>query len=173
LRYVPLAFESVGHAFYEEGSAVALLYKGERLGVLGRVRESVLEAYGISGPVFAAEIELGLLLGKKAGVFAYEPAPKVPAVVRDLSFLVDRGLAYQDIKSALERADIPHLESFDVIDRYAGPHIPADKTSLSIRFVFRNPRATLLTEDADRSELKILKTLKSTFEIQLREGGVG
>jgi phenylalanyl-tRNA synthetase beta subunit len=87
--------------------------------------------------------------------------------------LVDRGRAYQDIKSALERAEIPHLESFDVIDRYAGPHIPADKTSLSLRFVFRNPLATLLTEDADKSEQRILKILKSTFEIQLREGGAG
>jgi phenylalanyl-tRNA synthetase beta chain len=173
LRYAPLAFEPVGHPSYEEGSALALLYKGESFGVLGRIRESILEAYGVSGPVFAAELSLGLLLGKKAGLFAYEPPPKVPAVVRDLSFLVDRGRAYQDIKSALERAEIPHLESFDVIDRYAGPHIPADKTSLSLRFVFRNPLATLLTEDADKSEQRILKILKSTFEIQLREGGAG
>ncbi len=173
LRYAPLAFEPVGHPSYEEGSALALLYKGESFGVLGRIRESILEAYGVSGPVFAAELLLGLLLGKKAGLFAYEPPPKVPAVVRDLSFLVDRGRAYQDIKSALERAEIPHLESFDVIDRYAGPHIPADKTSLSLRFVFRNPLATLLTEDADKSEQRILKILKSTFEIQLREGGAG
>jgi phenylalanyl-tRNA synthetase beta chain len=113
---------------------------------------------------------LGCLLEKKPAVFAYEPPPKVPAVVRDLSFFVSRDIFYQEIKSAVERAAVPYLESFDIIDRYAGPHNPDGRTSLSMRFVFRNPQATLLAEEADKSVQKILKVLKSAFQIELRKG---
>jgi len=173
LRYAPLAFERTEHPSYEGRTALALLFKGERLGIIGRVRESLLAATGVAGPVFAGEIDLSLLLEKKPGAFAYEPPPKVPAVVRDLSFLVDGDVSYQDIKSAVDRAGVAFLEAFDVIDRYAGPGVPAGKTSLSLRFVFRNPQATLLAGEADKSEQKIFKTLKSAFRIQLREGGEG
>jgi len=171
LRYAGLVFLPARHASYEDGSAVEVSYKGERIGVLGRVREEILKTYGASGPVFAAEIALGFLLERQAGAFAYEPAPKVPAVVRDLSFFVDPGAAFQDIKTAIERAAVPFLESFDVIDRYDGPNNPPGRTSLSMRFVYRNPQATLLAEEADRSEQKIIKTLKTAFSIELRKGG--
>jgi phenylalanyl-tRNA synthetase beta chain len=171
LRYTGLVFTPVRHASYEDGSAAEVAYKGERIGVLGRVRDEILRVYGASGPVFAAEISLGLLLAKQAGPFAYEPAPKVPAVVRDLSFFVGPGVIFQDIKTAIERAAVPHLESFDVIDRYDGPNNPPGQISLSMRFVYRNPQATLLAEEADRSEQKIIKALKTAFSIQLRKGG--
>jgi phenylalanyl-tRNA synthetase beta chain len=172
LRFPSPVFEPAGHPIFDDGSAAALFVKGERIGILGRLRDAVVEAFGASGPVYVAEIGLGELLEKKPAAFAYEPSPKVPAVVRDLSFFVDQNVPYQDIKSAVERAAVPHLEWFDVIDRYAGPKNPQGKTSLSMRFVYRNPQATLQSEEADRSEQKVLKTLQTVFKIQLRKGGV-
>jgi phenylalanyl-tRNA synthetase beta chain len=171
LRYTALVFEPTEYPSFESGSALAIASKGERIGLLGRVREPILRTYGVTGPVFAAEIALGFLLEKQAGMFAYEPPPKVPAIVRDLSFFVGPGVAYQDIKTAVERAVVPFLESFDVIDRYDGPNNPPGFASLSMRFVYRNPQATLLAEEADKSEQKILKMLKTAFSIQLRKGG--
>lgn len=171
LRFHAPVFEPAAHPVFEDGSAAALFVKGERIGVLGRLRDAVVKASGAEGPVFAAEIDLGELLEKKPAAFAYEPAPKVPAVVRDLSFFIAPDVPYQEIKSAVERAAVPHLESFDVIDRYAGPNNPEGRTSLSMRFVYRNPQTTLLSEEADRSEQKILKTLQAAFKIQLRKGG--
>jgi len=171
VRYTPLAFEMMDHPFFEAGSAVAAVYKGERIGVLGRVRAALLDPYEIKGPVYAAEIQLGALLAKKPFAFAYAPLPKYPAVVRDLSFLIGRDVAYQEIRSAVERAAAPDLESFDLVDRYDGPPIPEAMTSLAMRFVYRNPKATLQSEDADKSEGKILKALRTAFKIHLREGG--
>jgi len=171
LRFNALAFRPAAHPFFADGSAAEVLYKGERIGILGRLRDAILEAAGAAGPAFAAEVDLGGLLEKTPAPFAYEPSPKVPAVVRDLSFFIDQDVPYQDLKSAVERAAVPFLESFDVIDRYAGPKNPPGKTSLSMRFVYRNPPATLLSEEADRSEQKILKTLQAAFKIELRKGG--
>jgi phenylalanyl-tRNA synthetase beta subunit len=60
---------------------------------------------------------------------------------------------------------------FDLIDDYAGESIPGDKKSLSLRFIYRNPKATLLAEEVDKSEAKIIKHLQSVFQVQLRERG--
>ena len=171
LRYAAVTFEETPHAFFEEGRALVVAYKGERIGRLGRVDGRLLAAYGIDGPVHAAEIDLSLLFNKQPRSFEYAPLPKFPAVVRDLSFLVDRTLPYQEIAAAVGKMSVPYLESFEIIDRYAGETIPADKASLSLRFVFRNSSATLTTEDVDRAEHKLLMALKAALKIQRREGG--
>ena len=171
LRYTPLAFVPAAHPFFDEGATIDVVYKGERVGTLGRVRQALLDLFEIRGPAYAAEVDLGEILAKKAQPFAYAPPPKFPAVVRDLSFLVDRTVPYQDIRQAIERAGVPFLEAFDVVDRYAGPNIPPDRTSLAMRFVFRNPKATLQAEEVDKSERKILKALQTAFNVRLREGG--
>ena len=66
---------------------------------------------------------------------------------------------------------IPHLEDFGLIDHYAVESIPRDRKSLSLRFVYRSSKATLQAGDVDKAEQKIIKNLKSAFNIQLREGG--
>jgi len=171
LRYEPFSFEEKDHPFFEEGFSLALVYKGEMIGHLGLVRKKILDYYSIEGRLYAAEIGLQALFDKQARPFEFFPLPKFPCVSRDLSFLVDRVVPYQEIKRAIEKIAAPHLETFDLVDDYAGASIPGDKKSLSLRFIYRNPKATLLAEEVDKSEAKIIKHLQSAFQVQLRERG--
>jgi phenylalanyl-tRNA synthetase beta chain len=171
LRYEPFSFEEKDHPFFEEGFSLALVYKGEIIGHLGLVRKRILDQYSIDGRLYAAEIGIQVLFDKQPKPFEFIPLPKFPCVSRDLSFLVDRIVPYQEIKRAIEKISVPHLETFDLIDDYAGESIPGDKKSLSLRFIYRNPKATLLAEDVDKSEAKIIKHLQSAFQVQLRERG--
>jgi phenylalanyl-tRNA synthetase beta chain len=171
LRYDPLSFAPDAPPILEAGFTLAVLYKGEKIGVLGRVRPALLDFYGIKGPVYAAEIGLDRLFEKKPRPFEFAALPKFPAMVRDLSFWVGRDVAFQDIKLAVIKADAPFLERFDVIDRYDGEKAGADKISLSLRFVYRHPKGTLTAEDVDKSEQKIVKVLKTALAVQFREGG--
>ncbi len=169
LRYEPLSVAATDHRAFEEARAVQ--YKGERIGVLGRVKAAVLAAFEIKGPVFAAEIDLGRLFKMKPRAFEFTPLPKFPAVVRDLSFWIDRQVAWQEIEAALAKVDIPFLERIDVLDRYAGSLAPEGRVGLSARFTYRHPKATLTAEEVDKAEAKIVKALKAAFGIKLREGG--
>ncbi len=171
LRYDALTFTPESHPILDPARSLAVLYKGEKIGVLGRVRANLTDHYGIRGAVFAAEISLGRLAEKKPRPFEFAPLPKYPAVVRDLSFWTGREAAWQDIRAAVLKADAASLEHFDVIDRYDGDQAPRDKVGLSLRFVYRNPKGTLTAEDVDKSEQKIIKALKTALSVQLREGG--
>ncbi len=170
LRY-PLTFAEVKHASFDKDQSLAVLYRGEPVGVLGRVASPLAALSGVEGPVFAAELALGTLLEKQPQPFQYAPVAKFPGVSRDLSFLVDRSIPYQDVKRAVERQSLPLLEGFELRDRFAGPAIPPDKVSLSIRFHYRNPKRTLLAEEVDRVEQSLIEHLRATLGAQLREGG--
>lgn len=172
LRYEPCAFEETGPPYFEDGQGLTLLYKGQPVGRFGVLKRSIAAHFAIDQAVFAAELDLSALFEKQPRPFTYASVPKFPGVSRDLSFLLDRSVPYQEIQKTLDKIAPPLLESYELRDRFSGPSIPADKVSLSIRFRYRHPKRTLLAEEVDRSEQEIVGQLKSAWNIQLREGSI-
>ena len=171
LRYEPFSFQEEEHDYFEEGYSLAVVYKGEKVGILGLLKSSILESFSLKEAVWVAELNLASLFGKQPQSFQYKPVIKFPSVSRDISFLVDRSVSYQDIKEAVGKISVPYIERFDLFDRYSGPNISEDKISLSLRFIYRHPKKTLLAKEVDSLQLKVIKHLRSRFNIQLREGG--
>jgi phenylalanyl-tRNA synthetase beta chain len=170
LRY-PITFAEADHPSFDKDQSLAVLYRGEQVGVLGRVAAPLAAGSGLEAPVFAAELALGMLLEKQPQPFQYMPVAKFPGVSRDLSFLVNRDVPYQDVRRTVERLSVPFLEGFELRDRFAGPSIPPDKVSLSLRFHYRSPKRTLLAEEVDRVEQDLIEHLRAALGAQLREGG--
>ena len=171
LRYEPFSFEAESHPFFASGRSVALVYKEEKIGCLGRVNTGILDGFSVKPDVYAAEINLELLFGKQPQPFAYVPVVKLPSVSRDISLVVPRDVAYQEIKKTIEKLPLPILEEFQVVDLYSGESLPQDTVSLSFRFIYRHPQRTLLAEEVDKAEQQILNVLTKTFKVQLRKGG--
>jgi phenylalanyl-tRNA synthetase beta chain len=170
LRFDPAGFEERDHPSYEPGRALAVLYRGQEIGRLGLLRRDLAASASVDGPVYAAEIDLSALFEKTPRAFEYVPVPKLPGAVRDLSFLMDRSVTYGEIARALGRLDQPLLEGFELVDRFSGAPLPADKVSLTIRLRFRHPQRTLVAGEVDRAEQEIVGHLRSALAIQLREG---
>ena len=172
LRFEPVAFEERDHPSFEPGRALALLYKGQEVGRLGALRASFAASASVGRTVYAAEIDLEALFEKLQRPFEVVPVPKFPGVTRDLSFLLDRTVPYGEVARVLGKLNQPLLEGFELRDRFAGPPVPADKVSLSIRLRYRHPQRTLVAEEVDRVEQEIVGQLRSALNIQLREGKI-
>jgi phenylalanyl-tRNA synthetase beta chain len=171
LRYEPFSFEQAEHPCFEPGSGLALACKEEKVGYLGLIAGRLSDAFELKQRVYAAEIDLELLFGKQPKPFTYQEVAKYPAITRDVSLLVSRDVAYQDICKAIEKVPLPILEEARLISQYYGESIPKDKKSLSFRFIYRHPQRTLVAEEVDRAEQQVLTKLKRAFGAQLREGG--
>ncbi|MBE0460986.1 MAG: phenylalanine--tRNA ligase subunit beta [Candidatus Aminicenantes bacterium] len=171
LRYDPYVFCEEDHTYFELGHSLSLHFKGEPVGFMGLVRRDILDSYSIEDEVWAAEFKLEMLLEKQAKKFQYRPVTRFPGISRDISFIASQEVTYQKIKAAVEKCSIPYLNQFYIYDRFSGPSIPKGKMSLSLRFVFCHPQRTLLAEEVDALQERIIKTLKAEFNFQLREGG--
>ncbi|MBS3819363.1 phenylalanine--tRNA ligase subunit beta [bacterium] len=171
LRYEPFIFKEENHPYFEPGFSLLLYYKGEMIGGLGLVRKDICKNYFLDEDVWGAELSLKSLFEKQPQPFRYTPVSRFPCVRRDISFLADKDIYFQEIKEALEKLNIPYLDRFELYDRYTGSSIPQDKASLSLRFIFCHPRRTLQAEEVDRFQQRIIHTLKTKFGFQLREGG--
>ncbi len=170
LRFDPVAFEERDHPTFEPGRALAALYKGQPVGHLGLLRRDFAAAVSVERPVFAAEIDLSALFEKTPRPFSFVPVPKHPGAVRDLSFLMDRAVAYGEVARVIGRLDQPLLEGFELVDRFAGPPVPEGRVSLTVRLRFRHPQRTLVTGEVDKAAQEIVGQLKAALDIQLREG---
>ena len=171
LRYEPFSFAVEDHPLFEPGRSLALAYKEEKIGFLGVVRRTLLEAFTVKEDVYAAELDLERLFNKQPRAFAFTPVARFPAITRDISLLVPRHVSYQDLEKTIEKVSLSILEEFELVDLYSGESIPPDKVSLSFRFIFRHGQRTLLAEEVDKAEQQILNQLWRTHQVQLREGG--
>lgn len=168
LGYEQLSFEPSHHPFFEAGHALKILVKNETVGFLGLLNNNLARSYDLERPAYCAEIDLAELLGKQPRPFRFQPIPRYPGTSRDLSFLVDANLTYQQVQQQLQKLNIPYLEDILIYDRFQGKALPPGKVSFSVRFYFRHAARTLQTEEVDRAMQEITSQLKSTLKIQLR-----
>lgn len=171
LRYEYFSFQEEDHPFFEKGYSLAITFMEQTIGYLGLLKKGILSAYSLKEPVWGAELNLDGLFEKQPHPFEYKPVVKFPSISRDVSFIVDRSVSYREIKDAVEKLSVPYLEKFDIYDRFSGASVPRGEVSLSLRFIYHHPQRTLLAEEVDSLQQKIIKSLKTSFNFQLRKGG--
>jgi phenylalanyl-tRNA synthetase beta chain len=172
LRFDPVAFRKQDHPSFAPGLTLRVFYKGQEVGTLGQLRRDFAAAVAVERPVYAAEIDLTALFEKTPRPFQYQPVPKLPGVVRDLSFFLDASSAYGEVAQVLGRLNQPLLEGFELVDRFAGESVPEGRVSLTFRLRFRHSQRTLVAEEVDRAVHEIVAQLRSALDIRLREGSI-
>jgi phenylalanyl-tRNA synthetase beta chain len=134
-------------AWYHPGRSGTLALGPKVLGHFGEVHPSVAAAFDIKGPIAAFEIFLDAIpepksKGKARSAFA--PSP-YPAVERDFAFVVDSGVAGDDVLKAARSVDRTLIEHAGVFDVYEGKGVAEGKKSLAIT-VRLQPRDKTLTD---------------------------
>ena len=94
---------------------------------------------------------------------------RLPYIRRDLSFLIDESIAYENILKVIEKIHVHSLKKILLFDLYEGKNVPDHKKSLGMGFIFQDKDKTLTHEDADRKIEVILKSLEEKFKVILRK----
>jgi len=95
--------------------------------------------------VYAGELRIGALLAAAPKPVQAQALPRFPGSSRDVALLLDRSIPFARIASTVEAQRPKLLESWEVFDVYTGEHVAADKRSVALRMVYRDPNAS----DAD------------------------
>jgi len=166
-RDAEVVFKPAQLPWAEHGATVEV--NGAAIGVAGVVSEKVAGVFDIKdlSPV-AAEVcfdDLAKLVGGPIGV---RPIPRFPAIVRDLSIVIDEPVAWSKVADAVWGRAPEELERLDFVTIYRGKGVPSGRKSVTLTLRFRDADGTLTHEAVDEMQNRILDGLKSGVGAQLR-----
>jgi phenylalanyl-tRNA synthetase beta chain len=141
---------------------------GKTLAVFGQIHPVVAEQYGVSMPIYAAEIDFDALFAARTAEKHYKPLPKFPATTRDFSFVCDEALEVGKIIAVMQKAGGKQCEGVNLFDIYRGPQVGEGKKSVSIRMTLRAEDHTMTVEDAEKVSKKVLVLLERELGLTLR-----
>jgi len=151
------------------GEAGAKIFAhGREIGWVGEVSAGTREAFGIKKRAALAEIRLAELFSavKNASGKEYREPEKYPAAVRDLAFVVNEKILYNNIVKELENFSdlIRQVELFDV---YSGGKLAPGEKSLAFHIIYQADR-TLTSQEIDEIQGKLVKHLEKELGAKIR-----
>jgi phenylalanyl-tRNA synthetase beta chain len=156
--------------WYESGESCAIHLSGETLGTMGRVAKEVLQRFGLeTESVYLLEIDGRVLLKMITDDKRFEPLPKFPPVLRDISIVVKRAIKSASVSEIIEREGGALVESVTLFDVYEGGKIPPSEKALAFRITYRSKEGTLDGGDVNRLHEAIVNRIGKETGGRLRE----
>ena len=153
---------------YHPGRCAEVTVGDKKIATFGQIHPKVAENYGISAPLYAAEIDFDALFAVSTADKHYKPLPKYPAITRDFSFVCDEALEVGQIIAVMQKAGGKNAEGVKLFDIYRGEKIGANKKSVSLRLTLRADDHTMTVEDAEKITKKVLFLLEKELGLTLR-----
>jgi phenylalanyl-tRNA synthetase beta chain len=148
---------------YHPGICAELTVAGKTVGVLGQVYPQTVEN------TFAAELDVLKLMEVRLGDPQYKPLPRFPAVLRDLSVIVDSGVTIDALLDPAKSAGGKLLEKAEFFDLYTGSNLPEGKKSVAFSLVFRDAERSLTDDEVNPVIDGIIKALAEKLGAELRK----
>ena len=149
------------HFWFGSGfkSGAILQVNNKTVAIYGIPSRKIANDYKIKGTTFLAEIDLPLLFQLVNSEIDYEPLPKYPAIIRDISLLVHEDVPIGAIMETIQLASPKYLEDIDLFDIYEGDKSLSSKKSLAFHLRFRSLNHTLTSKEIDKAMENIKKAL--------------
>jgi phenylalanyl-tRNA synthetase beta chain len=164
----PLQFTKARIKHLWEGqSARILLAERTPIGSLGRLAEPVSDAYKFRQPVYVAELDLTSLLAAELLPAQYQPLPRYPSVVRDLTILVDRQITLEELLRTIEEQQVADCRGAQLVGTYEGANIPEDRRAVTLRIEYRSDERTLRDEELEERQRSLIDSLLRQYSAQL------
>jgi phenylalanyl-tRNA synthetase beta chain len=169
MSLTPLAFTQTSAPHLRAGqSAQISLSDGSSIGSIGRLAENVAANYKFRNPIYVMELDLESLLSGPARVVQYASLPRYPSVVRDISLLLNRNVAFDDVLRAVKENRVADFRGVTLVGTFEGGNIPSSKRSVTLRLEYRSDERTLRDEEVEERHAQLTSSLLETFSAQQR-----
>ena len=141
---------------------------GQLWGWLGELHADVSEELKLRDDTTVAELDLAMLESLADLTPQYAALPQYPAIVRDLNFVLDETISWQQLEDTVRSAAGQLLDTVSFGGKYRGQKIPADKKSYLITVGYRSPERTLMAEEVDRAQQAVIAACEKQLGAVLR-----
>ncbi len=143
---------------------------GKPVATVGKLSSDAFTDNEYKQDVFYATLQWDDLLALSSSSSAtYEEISKYPTVERDLALIVPEGVSFKDIKDSIKKQSGSLLKDLQLFDIYKNEEqLGQGFSSYAIHLEFSDSNKTLTDKQVDKIINKILSSLQSTYQIQIR-----
>ena len=142
---------------------------GKVLIEMGIVSHKILKNFGISAPVYFADLRWKQLMKTiKNHAVTYTEISKFPAVSRDLALLIDESIEFEQIEKVAYQTEKKLLKAVKLFDVYEGDKLPKGKKSYAVNFILQDNEKTLNDKQIDAIMKKLITNLTTQLKAELR-----
>lgn len=155
-------------AEFHPGKSAGVYLGRTLIGVMGVLHPTLVKAMDLPESSVALEIDLGAILDLKTSSEKALVPPKFPSVSRDLAFVVDQKVSYDELRKEIKHTDKLIVDA-EIFDLYEGSNIAEGKKSVAITLTFLSPERTLKDEEVTAVVDKVIGALRMRFAAEIRQ----
>ena len=159
-------FVADSHPALHPGQAASILYRGERIGVIGVLHPALASEFKLPGAVL---FELRLESVSVGSLPQFKALSRFPAVRRDLSLLMPDAVSASAVRECIELVGVDVLANFELFDVYVGERVDSGMKSMSMALTFQSRSRTLEDTEVNTALSVILNSLTEKLGVALRE----
>ena len=136
--------------------------------IMGVLHPSLVKALDLPESSVAMEIDFSAILDLKTSAEKAVVPARFPSVSRDLAFVVDKKVSYEEIRKEIKHTDKLIVDA-EIFDLYEGSNIAEGKKSIAISLTFLSMEKTLKDEEVNAVVQKVIGALRMRFAAEIRQ----
>lgn len=147
-----------------------IIENGTQLGVFGQMHPRISKQLCLPSDIYLFEFNFEKIKQQieTNKITIYESYSAYPKIVKDLSFVVNENVSFQEIQKLLYLNGSQFLIDVTLLDEYLGESIPKYSTSLCLQLTFQSQTETLMNTTIENIIQNLTKLLHTKFNIILR-----
>ena len=153
---------------FVEGRGARLFLDDSPCGCLGELTRDATDPLDLRDAVTIVELDLATIESAVETTRRFQELPRFPAIERDLNFLLDEHITWEDLESVVRDNAGPLLDSVSFGGQYRGEQLPADKKSYVVTIGYRSDQRTLTNEEIEDAQAQVVAACQADLGISLR-----
>ena len=157
---------------YRTAQVLLLGKKPEPIGYFGQIHPLLKDKLKLNQDAFMFELDIDAIISAvKETVPRFKHLPQFPEVRRDLAFIIDEKVSFEEIQKVIKGAVQQNIfKGSEVFDVYQGEHVDNGYKSLAFRIKMQDESATLTDEIIEKQMQSVREKLQKTYaDIAFRE----
>jgi len=153
---------------FVDGRGARLLLDDIACGWLGELTREATDPLDLRDAVTIVELDLASVEAAVETTRRFEELPRFPAIERDLNFVLDEHVTWDELELVVRDNAGPLLDGVSFGGQYRGQQIPADKKSYVVTIGYRSDERTLTNEEIEEAQARVVASCESGLGASLR-----
>lgn len=151
-------------------SAEIFLPAGQKLGTFGQIHPILANKLSLSPHIYLFEFDVELIQQQiqMNKLTIYKDYPVYPKIIKDLSFIIDQTISFEELKTTLYANGTKFLSEINLLDEYKGKSIPEGQISLCFQLTFQSKERTLENKEIENIINNLQLVLTNKFNALIR-----